>query len=158
VSRCYFAYGSNMAPTVMARLCPGHRCLGVARLDGYRLAFTRRSVRTGSGVADIVAAPGSTVWGVVYEIDEEDLAALDRKEGHGWAYVREHVTVRLESGTEQQAVAYAVRSKEPDVPPSPEYLGGLIAAARERRLPVTYVRNLEKTVAANNISKLPPAD
>jgi len=69
-----------MAPTVMARLCPGHRYLGVARLDGYRLAFTRRSVRTGSGVADIVGAPGSTVWGVVYEIGEEDLAALDRKE------------------------------------------------------------------------------
>jgi hypothetical protein len=59
---------------------------------------------------------------------------------------------------EQQAVTYAVRSKERDVPPSPEYLGGLIAAARERRLPVTYVRNLEKIIAADNISKLPPAD
>ena len=34
----YFAYGSNMAPNVMARLCPRHRCLGPARLDDHRLA------------------------------------------------------------------------------------------------------------------------
>src|SRR5580704_18310032 len=98
---CYFAYGSNMAPSVMAQLCPGHRILGVAWLDGYRIAFTRRSVRTGTGVADIVEERGSTVWGVVYEVGEGGFASLDRKEGHGWAYVRESFTVRLESGAEQ---------------------------------------------------------
>lgn len=145
---CYFAYGSNMAPSVMARLCPGHRLLGAAWLDGYRVAFTRRSVRTGTGVADIVEEPGSAVWGVLYEIRAEDLTILDRKEGHGWAYEREHFTVRLESGSEQQAVAYRVRTKEPDpVPPSRAYLAGLVTAARERALPPSYVRYLEAMAA-----------
>ena len=140
----YFAYGSNMAPNLMARLCPEHRFLGVARLDGYRIAFTRRSLRTGTGVADIVAEPGSTVWGVLYKIGEEDVAILDRKEGHGWAYVREPFTVRLESGAEQQAVAYTVRTKEwSPVRPSRAYLGSLVSAARERVLPASYIRHLE---------------
>ena len=58
----YFAYASNMAPEVITRLCPRARYLGVARLTDHRLAFTRRSVRTGTGVADIVPAPGKTVW------------------------------------------------------------------------------------------------
>jgi gamma-glutamylcyclotransferase len=146
----YFAYGSNMAPAVMARLCPGHRYLGVARLDGYRLAFTRRSVRTGTGVADIVKAPGSTVWGVLYEIGQDDLEALDRKEGHGWAYVREQFSVRLETGAEQHAVAYTVRSKEPAaVPSSQAYISALVAAARERGLPASYIRRLEAIAVAD---------
>lgn len=140
----YFAYGSNLAPNVMARLCPEHRFLGVARLNGYRIAFTRRSVRTGTGVADIVAEPGSTVWGVLYEISDEDVAILDRKEGHGWAYMRELFTVRLESGAEQQAVAYTVRNKESSpVRPSRAYLSGLVNAAHERELPASYIRHLE---------------
>jgi gamma-glutamylcyclotransferase len=140
----YFAYGSNMAPSVMARLCPGHRVLGVARLDGYRIAFTRRSVRTGTGVADIVENRGSTVWGVLYEVGEGDFTSLDRKEGHGWAYVKEPFTVRLESGAGQQAIAYRVRTREPvPVPPSRAYLGGLVNAARERGLPTSYITSLE---------------
>ena len=146
---CYFAYGSNMAPNVMARLCPEHRFLGIARLDDYRIAFTRRSVRTGTGVADIVAEPGSTVWGVLYEIREGDVAILDRKEGHGWAYVREPFTVRLESGGEQQAVAYTVRNKESSpVRPSRAYLSDVVNAARERALPPSYIRHLEAMATA----------
>lgn len=78
----YFAYASNMASAVIARLSPRHRYLGVACLADYRLAFTRRSVRSGTGVADVVWAPGKHVWGVLYEISEDELAAIDRKEGY----------------------------------------------------------------------------
>jgi len=35
--------------------------------------------------ADIVWAPGEQVWGVLYEIAEDELAAIDRKEGYDWA-------------------------------------------------------------------------
>ena len=140
----YFAYGSNMAPDVMARLCPTHRYLGIARLADHRLAFTRRSVKTGSGVADIVEDPGRTVWGVLYEIEPNELVAVDRKEGNGWAYTRTIVPVRLgPEGPERAAVTYTVRCKEPtDVPPSRQYLGRVIAAARERGLPDRYIEQL----------------
>jgi gamma-glutamyl AIG2-like cyclotransferase len=68
----YFAYGSNMAESVMAAHCSGHRYLGPADLPEHRLAFTRRSVRTLTGVADIVRADGQSVWGALYELDESD--------------------------------------------------------------------------------------
>jgi cation transport regulator ChaC len=116
----------------------------------FRLAFTRRSVRTGTGVADVVEAPGCTVWGVLHEIGERDIMVLDHKEGQGWAYMRDHVTVRLKSGSEQQAVAYIVRAKEPAmVPPSRAYLGGLVTAARDRGLPASYIRYLTAMEAAD---------
>jgi gamma-glutamylcyclotransferase len=146
----YFAYGSNMAPDVVARLCPRHRYLGPARLDDHRLAFTRRSVRTGTGVADVVPAPGHTVWGALYEIGDDELAAIDRKEGYDWAYTRVTLPVRpAGDGPERPAVVYTVAAKEPaEVPPSRQYLDRIIAAARERGLPVEYVTRLSEVITA----------
>jgi gamma-glutamylcyclotransferase (GGCT)/AIG2-like uncharacterized protein YtfP len=148
----YFAYASNMAPEVIARLCPGHRYLGVARLANHRMAFTRRSVKTGTGVADIVQAAGETVWGVLYEIDDSELTAIDRKEGHGWAYTRVVLPVQLEAGgPERMAVAYTVVSKEStEVPPSRQYLDRMIRAAWARGLPSGYVERLEAVSTAEN--------
>jgi gamma-glutamylcyclotransferase (GGCT)/AIG2-like uncharacterized protein YtfP len=137
-----------MSPEVIARLCPTHRYLGVAGLADHRLAFTRRSVKTRTGVADIVPVAGEMVWGVLYEIDDEEFPAIDRKEGAGWAYVRVKVAVRLASGgQEYAAVTYTVASKESaQIPPSSRYMDGIITAARMRGLPAAYTKSLE-TVA-----------
>jgi gamma-glutamylcyclotransferase (GGCT)/AIG2-like uncharacterized protein YtfP len=136
----YFAYGSNMAESVMAAHCPGHRYLGPADLQEHRLAFTRRSVRTRTGVADIVRADGQSVWGALYELDESDLLAIDRKEGNGSNYERMQVRVRPD-GREpySDALTYAVIDPlDTEVRPSPEYLDGLVKAAYARVLPVEY--------------------
>ena len=152
----YFAYGSNMAPAVIRRLCPRHSYLGVAYVGGHRLAFTRRSMRTGTGVADIVRAAGETVWGVLYRIDDDELAAIDRKEGHDWAYKRVMLAVRLDGGPERTAVTYTVRSKEPaQVPPSRQYLDLVIAAARERGLPGSYIEQIEAVRVADSLPQGP---
>jgi gamma-glutamylcyclotransferase len=141
----YFAYGSNVALDVMMSRCHGCRDLGVAELRDHRLAFTRRSVRSGTGVADVVPADGMSVWGALYEVSEADLAILDRKEGEGWAYRRVSMPVRVrEDGSEHDAFVYTVIDKEPtEVPPSDEYLSGVVRAARRRELPEEYVREIE---------------
>jgi gamma-glutamylcyclotransferase (GGCT)/AIG2-like uncharacterized protein YtfP len=140
----YFAYGANMAPTVMDEHCPGHVAVGIAELAGHRFAFTRRSVRTGTGVADVVADPHSSVWGVLYEIEE--LAALDAKEGAGWAYDRCDVTV-LVDGAARSAITYKVQQPEPaEVAPSDEYVAGILGAARQRELPAAYIEELEEII------------
>lgn len=140
----YFAYGSNMAPAVMSQLCPQHRYLGPAKLTGYRLTFTRRSRKTATGVADVVASADDQVWGTVYEIAESDLQPIDRKEGFNWAYTKVILTVTLDAdGSERTAMMYTVVSKEPtEIAPSRAYLNGIIAAARTRGLPDDYVTRL----------------
>lgn len=144
----YFAYGSNMSPRVIAHVCPSQRLLGPARLDDHRLAFTRKSTKWDGGVADISPAQGMTVWGVLYEIDESDLAALDEKEGYGRAYTRTHVNVLLESSEPCLATTYAVIRKESrEIAPSPAYLTALIDGASSRRLPVIYVAFLRSLAA-----------
>jgi gamma-glutamylcyclotransferase (GGCT)/AIG2-like uncharacterized protein YtfP len=144
VAVLYFAYGSNMSAGLMDRLCPGHRCLGVAELRGHRLAFARRSIRTATGVADIVGCDGHSVWGVLYELDAAQIASVDDKEGHGWAYRRTRVSVRLgPDARELEAYAYAVIAPENvEIRPSAQYLRGLLDAARDRGLPEDYVAEL----------------
>jgi gamma-glutamylcyclotransferase len=130
-----FAYGSNMASAEMEAWCPEHRYLGPARLDGFRVELRRRSLRWQGGAADIVPAPGESVWGVLYEVADEELDRLDEKEGEGFAYRRRTVEVEYEA-ERRAAVAYEVIEKEPEqVEASPEYLDLLRAAARERGLP-----------------------
>lgn len=146
MARRYFAYGSNMHPEEMSRWCSSARLLGTARLSEYRLAFTRTSVRNypGSGVADLVAAPGQTVWGALYEISDQDLEVLDRKEAAGQAYEQVVVSVVGSDGTPTEAIAYAVIEKaDPEVAPSQTYLGHVIEGARACELPDGYVTLLE---------------
>jgi gamma-glutamylcyclotransferase len=140
----YFAYGSNMDEQQMRAHCPTFRRVDSACLQGHRLAFTRRSIVSGTGVADVVAVADGAVWGVLYELGDGDLEALDRKEGSGWAYAREQKSVALATDrSARRAIVYTVLTKEPsEVPPSREYLERLIAAAEDQGLPGEYIATI----------------
>ena len=143
----YFAYGSNMAGPVMQAACAKHRFLGPARLPGYRFAFMRRSVRSGTGVADILPDFEVCVWGALYELERDRLGALDRKETLGSAYEHLDVVVLTGDGASHGAMAYSVIAKEPvEVRPSLAYVEGLIEGARERSLPEDYLASLQALV------------
>ncbi len=96
----------------------------------------------------MVHAPGHSVWGVLYELDEEMLAEIDAKEGNGWAYQRRDVRVRSDAaGPLLDAQTYAVITpEEVEVAPSLEYLRGVLDAAELRALPKDYVAALAARV------------
>ena len=127
----------------MEAVCPRHRFVGRARLPRHRLAFTRRSVRTGTGVADIVPDRQGTVWGVLYELGDADLESLALKEGAGWAYAPDQVRVYTDDGSAHDALAYVVIAKSPEeIAPSAAYAQVLFEAGGERGLPEDYVAAL----------------
>ncbi|MCH8063679.1 MAG: gamma-glutamylcyclotransferase, partial [Chloroflexi bacterium] len=95
----YFAYGSNMNPDQIRCVSPKAVFISTVRLQSHRLDFTRFSKRRCGGVADIVPDPNAETWGVLYEVEEEDLKALDKKEGVPvCAYKRYEVDVVKPSG------------------------------------------------------------
>jgi gamma-glutamylcyclotransferase (GGCT)/AIG2-like uncharacterized protein YtfP len=137
----YFAYGSNM---LAAQIGDGARFLRPARLEGYRLALTRRSIRWKAGVLDIVAAEGEEVWGALFELDEHALAAIDLKEAAGTSYRRIEVDVEGEP-----AMAYEVIVKEPEeIPSTPAYAEVVLAGARECGLPEWWIGELERILGS----------
>lgn len=89
-TRYYFAYGSNLHVKQMKRRCPNSRYIGRARLADYRWQINER------GYANVVAAEGRWVDGLVYEIDERDEAKLDVNEGVAKnAYEKRYMAVLL---------------------------------------------------------------
>jgi len=140
----YFAYGSNMASSQMADRCPGAVCLGVVRLPDYRLAFDAWSNRRGGLVADVLPAPGSEVWGVLWEVTEAHAEALDRYEGvANGQYRRSIVRVESADGGEVEAFAYVICDPGEDGPTTDAYRDILLEGAREHGLPPAWVRAIE---------------
>jgi gamma-glutamylcyclotransferase (GGCT)/AIG2-like uncharacterized protein YtfP len=151
----YFAFGSNLNPAQMAERCPGHTVVGLAALRDHRVAFPLTSGGWGGGVAGVQVAHGSTVWGMVYDLSEEHVAALDRYEGfvgpgdqHN-LYERERVwvdLVRADDGSIPRRVRaeyYVPRVTNPS-PPSRRYLDAILEGARHHRLPDEYVASLTR--------------
>lgn len=142
----YFAYGSNMSAAQMTDRCPGSRAIGAASVEGWELRFDRPSIRWGGHVADIVTSPGKVAWGVVWELTEQHLDALDRFEGVAiGAYRREHVTVELHAGPASRllwCVSYVVCAPGEPGSPAPGYLEVMLQGAKEHQLPAWYIEQL----------------
>jgi len=135
----YFGYGSNLLRSRLRESCPSAILVTTARLPGYRLAFTRRSARWGGGVADIIEAPGSEVWGAVWDVPLAERAALDRQEGLHLDppyYRRIEVAVTTPDGATLDCLAYQVATREAaHIAPSAAYLGTMLRGAAEVGLP-----------------------
>jgi hypothetical protein len=142
----YFAYGSNMDWSRMRDRCARAQFLLKSLLPDYDLQFTRTSRKLKCGTADIVPAPGKSVWGVVYHLEVEDRRRLDEKEGVGiGAYRPENIRVYGEGEQKRPLAAftYVVSAKESPRPkPSRAYLEHLLEGAEKWQLPAPYIEAL----------------
>jgi gamma-glutamylcyclotransferase (GGCT)/AIG2-like uncharacterized protein YtfP len=138
----YFAYGTNMSESKMRALAPFTSREG-ACLEGYKLIFNKQSnTDPRVGFANIEPEPGSTVCGVLYEIDEAGIANLDISEGSPDHFARQEMEVVTSGGKKVRAQVYI--ASEPKVrrglKPSRSYLSNLLGG--EDVLPKDYYKSL----------------
>ncbi|MEE2760461.1 MAG: gamma-glutamylcyclotransferase family protein [Pseudomonadota bacterium] len=141
----YFAYGSNMDPVQIRRRCPSFRFVAIASLANHRLAFSRRSTRRRSGVADVVPAEGEEVWGVVYRLlSQRDIEVLDAAEGfnpvrrRGQGYTREIRVVAIGGMLPSRANIYIAQRQKNPPPPTSAYIAHMTRGAVHWGLPAGY--------------------
>lgn len=135
----YFAYGSNMCSERLRSRITSLNIVGRASLKDRKVVFNKRS-KDGSGKANLVESPGSVVWGVLYEINVQDLYTLDKIEG---GYERITVRVQKPDGSEVEAVTYVSEDLTNDSRPYKWYKKLLLSGAREHNLPQDYIAYLE---------------
>ena len=135
----------------MQERCQSSRAVGIAVLRDHRLAFTRRSVNRGCGVADLIAEEGAHVWGVVYEIDDLDVGKLDASEGfragrNKNSYLRRECVVFLDGLKQRPLTVSAYFGTPQSNPPLPNaaYKRLILAGARQWHLPEGYIHELEQ--------------
>jgi gamma-glutamylcyclotransferase (GGCT)/AIG2-like uncharacterized protein YtfP len=122
----YFAYGMNTNLKEMAQRCPDSQNLGTATLVGYRFRF--------AGHADIVPQLNGLVEGVLWEITDKCLAALDNLEGFPYYYDRKEVTVVGREGSETALVYYMTEGM-----PSDDYQKMVMEGYRQNHIPVNQI-------------------
>lgn len=152
----YFAYGSNMNPGQMAERAPGARTLGVARLVDYCLCFPRFSRARNCASAGIEPRPGNAVWGVLYDVPENDVPVLNYHEGyepHGPVaanrrILREVIALRLGGSEPVKAMAYFAVPDGTRERPSAAYMNTIIDGALYHGLPKAYIAALERVRTA----------
>ena len=112
-TKWYFAYGSNMnAQRMVSRKAFFTRRIK-ATLRMHRLVFNKiASQQPGYGFANIEADNYENVYGILYEMQESDVAELDKHEGvRSQHYERKTMTVETENGSVEAVVYVAHPSK-----------------------------------------------
>ena len=143
----YFAYGSNMCTARLRSRAPSATVVGPARLLGHVLRFHKRA-RDGSAKCD--AAPGDgAVHGILFALDADDWAGLDRAEGRGVGYERVAVEVETSDGSVLAAQAYRAQDDYIDAAllPYTWYRDLVAAGAREHDLPRAWIEGIERQPA-----------
>jgi gamma-glutamylcyclotransferase (GGCT)/AIG2-like uncharacterized protein YtfP len=126
----YFGYGMNTHPDQMATRCPDATLVGVAYLDNYRLVFRNH--------ADIEIDTGSSVCGVLWEVSDKDMIALDRLEGFPRYYLRQRVLV--ETTTESYvAWVYSMEDQDYEMTPSQSYYDMCTAGYKHHGVPTAQL-------------------
>jgi cation transport regulator ChaC len=142
----YFAYGSNMHESafIKRRGMKPLECR-VGRIKDYRLRFNLKGRPKGKAApANICAASGQEVWGVLYKVTRRDLLRLNSTEGvPGRGYQPVWLNAEDMNGVPLTAVAYVATGKEVDGTPSLRYISLLRDGARSHGLPEHWVRFLD---------------
>jgi gamma-glutamylcyclotransferase len=140
----YFAYGANMDVQHMQGRVPGARALGPGRLDGFRLAFSVYSTEWEGGAANLELDQDAHVWGVLWEVPDDQLQGLDAYQGHPTFFRREDVSVQGPGGP---VIAWTYRVAHQErayVRPTDAYLNRLRSAVRVHGLPPEALEDIDR--------------
>jgi gamma-glutamylcyclotransferase (GGCT)/AIG2-like uncharacterized protein YtfP len=121
------------------------RCSSAIKINNgfitdHKLVFNRKGSYREGGVASIEPAARNKVWGVIYQLSEQDFIALDKIEDPN-AYIRKEMEVMSDREEFRCEVYLAI--PQGDIPPNKEYLELIIRAAKRSKLPKDYIRKLE---------------
>ena len=140
-----FAYGSNMSTAYLHQYCPSAKAVMTAVLPNYEIQFRRYSTDLAGGISTIIETPGRLVEGVIYEIPQPEIEALDILEDVPLGlYRRDTFLVLGADGCWHQADLYRVVKPEGPFPVSPQYLAYMLAGAKEHNLSEAYIDQLKR--------------
>jgi gamma-glutamylcyclotransferase (GGCT)/AIG2-like uncharacterized protein YtfP len=111
----------------MAHRCPGAVAHGRAQLLGHRFRF--------AGPADVQVDRRNCVDGVLWDITDQCLQALDQLEGYPYYYDRKWAQVQFGSA-EYSALVYHMQPGHRNSPPSEGYFNMVAEGYREFGVPL----------------------
>ena len=141
-----FSYGSNMNLNRLAKRVPSAMKVTNAFLPGHKLVCNKIS-NDGSAKANIkkTDVPAEIVWGVLFSIDSNEKALLDKAEGLGKGYNEGTLTFFDETNKSYAAQIYIADSNTIDYTllPYDWYKEFIVSGAIRNKLPAEYILQLQ---------------
>lgn len=138
-----FGFGSNMDLTQIKNRCPSAELICRARVKDKEIRYTRYSEIRKGGVADMYHAPGHEVYGLVVNINDQDLVHLDKIECDDNGYQRIEVDAIDDNGESFKCYAYDVIDKKPDISPTKVYEWLVYSGAYYLNAPKYYLEHIK---------------
>lgn len=130
-----FTFDAHMDASAMSAVDEACEQMGLARADGYRLAFTP------DGHANVKPEEGGVVWGVLWVVPATAMVMLD-----AWArnrgLERGVMFIVCPAGPRVPATAYFAPGAEAGDPKAEE-VEAIVQAARRAKIEPRYLANLE---------------
>ncbi len=149
----YFAYGSNMDEEDLKKWCnekskpfPQLKLLGTACLENYQLVFNYYSSRRAGGAANLMESQNSRVYGLLFEMSDNDWKTIGEKEGSPQYYAEIIITVKHIHDTIPDVITYKVvkdKEKTDHQKPTQYYMELILKNARKNHFPNEYIQYLE---------------
>ncbi len=145
----YFAYCTLLDTEEMRKFCPNAAATVVARLVGYRVAFAHYGVTDPGGGCNLDETPDHEIYGLIYELSDDEYDELDRISGVDRGYYRRvDLTLATGDGSEIDASTYIMPSPGGPFRPTTAYTRPILAGAAALNLPSDYLAELAATVRA----------
>jgi gamma-glutamylcyclotransferase (GGCT)/AIG2-like uncharacterized protein YtfP len=129
----------------MLERVPGAAPIGPARLDGFRLEFNVYSSEWEGGAANLEPDEEARVWGVLWDVPDDQLDGLDAYEGHPVFFRREEVGVQGPSEPVRAWTFRVAHQERSYVRPTDAYLHMLRSAVRVQGLPPEALDMLDRS-------------
>lgn len=130
----YFAYGSNMFPPRLRERIKKYHCGFQATASGYEFTYNKKGADK-TAKANLKSSTEGQVYGVCFEIDEEDFNKLD---GYEKGYEKCCIKLRI-NGKDEIADTYISSITDENIAPSDEYKNLVLWGAKYWGLEEQYV-------------------
>lgn len=140
----YFVYTARLEPELMREAAPSARFVRVAHLPETRLSFEAEAPQYSGGLPSLQPHTGSTVWGAVFDIPDDEVAGLDHAEAaEGRSPTADYRAVDRE-GTSYDVITHVAATPAPERPAAKEYMELVVAGSRHWELPTGWIVGLEE--------------
>lgn len=136
----FFLYADNLNPSQLKRRAPEHKPVGKAYLPDHAVHFCRWSSQWRCGLPSVIPSPGEKVWGMVFEITDEDQKLLDEFEGDVPEGAFRHVQVTvIGDNDEKMLVTTYAANPIGKFKPKEHYIEWVINGLKHWKLPDDYI-------------------
>lgn len=153
-----FAYGSNMDSKRLSARVSSARSIATAYITKYQLHFNKAS-EDKTAKANIMQTENDNdiVWGVIFEIDDQQKPLLDKYEGLGKGYNEENLLFTDAANNTYEAWVYIgdTDALNEELLPFESYKQHCLSGAEEHNLPADYVDKIRAVKSQGDIKSVP---